>query len=119
CDSQAALSDYLCARSSPDPTTRSLPAPTNPASAHGSSPVQIPPTPDNKLPLTLPSLCVSLSSAYPFSACSNRQPFVSKSTKGYAYLFPVSTLFDYSSIFVRRTLNSIHCDNHGSIVNNS
>src|SRR5206468_10474666 len=91
------LSDYLCARSSPDPTTRSLPAPTNPASAHGSSPVQIPPTPDNKLPLTLPSLCVSLSSAYPFSACSNRQPFVSKSTKGYAYLFPVSTLFDYSS----------------------
>src|SRR5207245_9958413 len=97
CDTHAALSDYLCARSSPDPTTRSLPAPTNPASAHGSSPVQIPPTPDNKLPLTLPSLCVSLSSAYPFSACSNRQPFVSKSTKGYAYLFPVSTLFDYSS----------------------
>jgi len=38
--------------------------------------------------------------AYPFSACSNRQPFVSKFTKGYAYLFSISTPFDCTSLAV-------------------
>jgi hypothetical protein len=67
----------------------------------GCAPGHAPPILNNKSPLTLPSRYVFLSSAYPFSACSNRQPFGFWFTKGYAYLFPISTPFGYNSKFIR------------------
>src|SRR5207249_6845615 len=69
---------------------------------------QRPPALRKKFPLTHPSLYVLLSSAYPFSACFPRQPFVSKFTKGYAYLFPISTPFYCSSCRVKHCLNRLN-----------
>src|SRR5262245_1023815 len=82
--------DSSYARSSLCPTTRSLPAPTDLAGAGVSSLAQRPPALRKKFPLTHLSLCVLLSSAYPFSACSNRQTFVQNSRKGTPtyFLFP-------------------------------
>src|SRR5207245_8111625 len=88
----------LSPRFSLAPTIPSPPAPTDLANADGSFLAQRPPALRKKFPLTHPSLYVLLSSAYPFSACFPRQPFVSKFTKGYAYLFPISTPFYCSSI---------------------
>src|SRR5262249_32032716 len=64
--------------------------PTVLASAGVSSLAQRPPALRKKFPLTHLSLCVLLSSAYPFSACSNRQTFVQNSRKGTPtyFLFP-------------------------------
>ncbi|MBM4263341.1 MAG: glutathionylspermidine synthase family protein, partial [Deltaproteobacteria bacterium] len=42
------------------------------------------------------SVCFSLIGVS-FPACANRQPFVFRFAKGYAYLFPISTRFDHSS----------------------
>src|SRR5207249_5576211 len=89
--------ELLCAHSSLAPTIHSLPAPADLASARGFSLAQIPPALHKRFPLIHFPQYVSLSSAYPFSACSNRQPFVSKFTKGYAYLFSISTPLDHSS----------------------
>src|SRR5207249_7675028 len=89
--------ELLCAHSSLAPTIHSLPAPADLASARGFSLAQIPPAHHKKFPLIHFPQYVSLSSAYPFSACSNRQPFVSQFTKGYAYLFPVSTPINCNS----------------------
>src|SRR5215831_17950343 len=90
CDTRFAPMDSSYARSSLSPTTRSLPAPTDLASAGVSSLAHTPPALRKKFPLTHPSLCVLLSSAYPFSACSNRQPLVQSSRKGTPtyFLFP-------------------------------
>jgi len=53
-----------------------LPAPTYPANAGVSLAGRTPPAPRTRFSFTHPSLYALLSSAYPFSACSNRQPFV-------------------------------------------
>src|SRR5439155_4465652 len=76
----------------------------------GSFLAQRPPALRKKFPLTHPSLYVLLSSAYPFSACFPRQPFVSKFTKGYSYLFPISTPFYCSSRAARFEPVLLHFD---------
>lgn len=72
--------------------------PTTLASAGESSPAQTPPAHRRIFPSIQSSLYVLLSSAYPFPACSFRQPFVSTLRKGTPYPFPISTLFEDSSL---------------------
>src|SRR5262245_9809915 len=78
CDTRLVPFDSLCARFSLALTIPSLHAPTNLASALGSLPEHMPPAHHKIFSLIHFPQCVSLSSAYPFSACSNRQPFVFK-----------------------------------------
>src|SRR3989337_1157987 len=81
---------YPCARLFPALAIRSLPVPTDPASARESSLAHMPQSPRTRFSLTLPSRYAFLSSAYPFSACPNRQPFVLGLRKGTPtyFLFP-------------------------------
>src|SRR3989304_5528913 len=81
---------YPCARLFPALAIRSLPVPTDPASARESSLAHMPQAPRTRFSLTLPSRYALLSSAYPFSACPNRQPFVLGLRKGTPtyFLFP-------------------------------
>src|SRR5207245_10784454 len=104
----------LSPRFSLAPTIPSPPAPTDLANADGPFLAQRPPALRKKFPLTHPSLYVLLSSAYPFSACFPRQPFVSKFTKGYAYLFPISTPFYCSSEGLYEVVAHEKRDHYGS-----
>src|SRR3989338_4474979 len=81
---------YPCARLFPALAIRSLPVPTDPASARESSLAHMPQAPRTRFSLTLPSRYALLSSADPFSAFPNRQPFVLGLRKGTPtyFLFP-------------------------------
>src|SRR3989337_1825544 len=90
---------YPCARLFPALAIRSLPVPTDPASARESSLAHMPQAPRTRFSLTLPSRYALLSSAYPFSACPNRQPFVLGLRKG----TPTYFLFPHFLIIAPRT----------------
>src|SRR3989338_7070446 len=60
----------------------------------------MPQAPRTRFSLTLPSRYALLSSAYPFSACPNRQPFVLGLRKG----TPTYFLFPHFLIIARQTI---------------
>ena len=84
----------LCARFSLALTTPSLPAPTDPANARVSLPEQIPPAHSYKIPFdsSFPQYVFSFIGVS-FLCLLQQAAFRFEFTKGYAYLFPISTLF--------------------------